>query len=146
MYSIKRKLLLFLLLFSFITPITTSVITAYATNANTSSNTTDEEEFKIKINGTSGTGDPKAGAINSGAYDVPVNYSSNLETATKSVFDGFADLVASVGAVVLTFGMGKLLLSFKDDNPGSKSEAIIIIMAGILVMGVKLMMTKMTGM
>ena len=46
---------------------------------------------------------------------------------------GLLDISISIGCVLLLFGLGNLIFSFKDDNAESKSRAIKIVAVGIML-------------
>ena len=46
---------------------------------------------------------------------------------------GLLDICISIGCVLLLFGLGDLIFSFKDDNAESKSRAIKIVAVGIML-------------
>lgn len=97
----------------------------------------DDNSFKVSINfvdsgGISGNAD----SVTAGGYDVKVSHSGDLKTDTKAVFDGILTILSGAGAVILTFGIGKMILSFRDDNAGGKAEAMNILVAGALVLSV----------
>ena len=119
-YSIKKNLISLLLFLMMCFPIAgMGGVTAYADSGNVIISYEESSD-------------------NSAEGGVSVN--QGMTTQAKTLFNEIADTVALAGAVVLSFGLGKLFLAFKDDNAGAKSEAIIMILAGILVISIKTIM------
>lgn len=136
MNSIRKKIRtpILLLLFLFISAFTIPKI-VYADNV---TNTEEGSKFRV-INVTieeSPLNLSKGDAVSASGYDVEISQSGDLKTDTQKVFDGLLDIVAAVGAVIVTFGLGKMFMAFKDDNAGAKADAMNVLIVGFLVMGI----------
>lgn len=97
----------------------------------------DDNTFKVNINlvdseGISGDAD----SVSAGGYAVNVSHTGDLKTDTKAVFDGILTILSGAGALILTFGIGKMILSFRDDNAAGKAESMNVMIAGALVLSI----------
>ena len=45
--------------------------------------------------------------------------------------NGLMNLVSRAGMVLIAFGIGQLILAFKDDNPEAKSRGVMILLGGV---------------
>lgn len=45
--------------------------------------------------------------------------------------NGFMTFVSQAGMVLIAFGLGQLILAFKDDSPDAKSRGIMLLLGGV---------------
>lgn len=57
---------------------------------------------------------------------------------------GLFKLIQGAGAVIIALGIGKMVLAFKDDNPGEKAQSTTILLAGIFLVVITSIMNAMT--
>ena len=58
---------------------------------------------------------------------------------------GLFKLIQGAGAVIIALGIGKMVLAFKDDNPGEKAQSTTILLAGIFLVVITTVMNAVTG-
>lgn len=63
------------------------------------------------------------------------------EFMTNDKKTGLYDIIQDIGAVLLAFALGKMILAFKDENPGEKAMAVTLIMGGVLLMSLPSILT-----
>ena len=64
-----------------------------------------------------------------------VCYADDLNTVMKNIKDIVETLFKSIGFVLVLWGAGQLVLAFKNEDPDSKSRAIMSIVAGVALYG-----------
>ena len=50
--------------------------------------------------------------------------------------NGLMTFVSQAGWVLIAFGIGQIILSFKDDNPESKSRGIMLLLGGVFCVAI----------
>lgn len=80
------------------------------------------------------------------AFAVPVMADGpQARTMINSIVATIAQIGQYVGAALLAQGIFQLVMAFKDDNPDSKSKAIMFIMSAILLFGMKSILQGLVG-
>lgn len=121
------KLLLFIFL-TFTTP-AYSTINAYATTTGTEKNegktlTFNIDKDTIKSENNAGTG----------AADEFERFLTDE--------NGFMTIVSQAGLVLVAFGIGQIVLAFKDDNPAEKSKGVMILLGGVFCVTIKIVLKQ----
>lgn len=57
---------------------------------------------------------------------------------------GLFKLIQGAGAVIIALGIGKMVLAFKDDNPGEKAQSTTLLLAGIFLVVITEVMNAIT--
>lgn len=61
---------------------------------------------------------------------------------TKKAVTFLSTIIKSVGVVIFSWGLGELILAFKDDRPEDKTKAILKIVAGIVLISIEIILTQ----
>lgn len=69
---------------------------------------------------------------------IPLSAVKELNKFVDKIFV----LLRYVGALLLAWGLGQVLLAFKDENADAKVRAMMFIFTSILLIGLETMMTK----
>ncbi|WP_097005245.1 hypothetical protein [Lacrimispora amygdalina] len=56
--------------------------------------------------------------------------------------NGLMNLVSHAGLVLIAFGIGQLILAFKDDNPEAKSRGVMILLGGVFCVTISTILTS----
>ena len=67
---------------------------------------------------------------------LPLTASRYLQNITEDLLE----LTNLIGVALLAWGLGKLVLSMKDDNPESKTKAIIFVFASIFLLSLNVIL------
>lgn len=59
---------------------------------------------------------------------------------TNDSHTGLMDIVQSAGWLILAFGIGQMILAFKDDNADSKAKGSMVTLAGVFCITIKLIL------
>lgn len=60
-----------------------------------------------------------------------------MELLTNNDNNGLMDITAMAGYVIIAFGLGQMILAFKDDNADSKSKASMVLLGGVFLVVIK---------
>ena len=90
-----------------------------------------EDMISFKFVEDIGTGNNQ---YSGGSTEMQVVAGDDPKEMMMSVLKGIVEIVAAAGAVIMTLGLGRLAMAFKDDNAGEKSNAINNLVAGALVL------------
>ena len=73
-----------------------------------------------------------------GAVAVPAFAAAtgNAKTVIENFLGYIQDIFVCLGAMLGVWGVGQLALSFKDDNPESKSRAMMMVIVAAILIGV----------
>lgn len=66
--------------------------------------------------------------------EVPISGEGGAADELKNFLigeNGFMSFVSQAGMVLIAFGVGQLILAFKDDNPEAKSRGTMILLGGV---------------
>lgn len=64
------------------------------------------------------------------------------EILTNDNNNGLMDITSMAGSLILAFGIGQMILAFKDDNPDSKSRASMVLMGGVFLIVIPKILTS----
>lgn len=65
---------------------------------------------------------------------------------TNSSRTGLLDIVQSAGFVILAFGLGQMIMAFKDDNADQKAKGAMVLLAGMFCIIIKTILVKLGAM
>lgn len=60
-----------------------------------------------------------------------------MELLTNNDNNGLMDITAMAGYVIIAFGLGQMILAFKDDNADAKSKASMVLLGGVFLVVIK---------
>ncbi|WP_373262252.1 hypothetical protein [Hungatella hathewayi] len=67
-------------------------------------------------------------------YDIPTSSDGGAADELKNFLigdNGFMTFVSQAGMILIAFGIGQLILAFKDDNAEAKSRGTMILLGGV---------------
>lgn len=78
-----------------------------------------------------------AGAVTGGIAPVLMNFchADTTSTVMSKVVDKIYEIFKYVGLVLAIWGVGQLVLAFKNEDADSKSRAIMCIVSGVVLFG-----------
>jgi hypothetical protein len=92
-----------------------------------------------QINPTYVYADDSSGKIQLETEEVPVDEITGSTGASNELekfvlgdddSDGFIDVVAQFGYLLIAFGIGQIVFAFKDDNADSKQRGVMVLLGG----------------
>lgn len=75
-------------------------------------------------------------------YFEGIEDSGTPEEVAKKTVTSLSDLMVGIGIVILAWGIGELILAFKDDHPENKSTATMKVLAGIILITIEAFLTE----
>lgn len=77
--------------------------------------------------------------------EVPISGDGGAADELKNFLigeNGFMSFVSQAGMVLIAFGVGQLILAFKDDNPEAKSRGTMILLGGVFCVTISGILTN----
>ena len=68
---------------------------------------------------------------------VPTVYAADAKTAVKGIIDMVFQIFQYIGVILALWGVGALVLAFKNEDADSKSRAIMSLVVGVCLVGLK---------
>lgn len=75
--------------------------------------------------------------FNANMYAYATSAGNEAADALMDLLDLLMGFVQGAGFVVFAFGLGKMILAFKDDNADSKAKSSMVLMGGLFCIVIK---------
>lgn len=95
--------------------------------------------YKLTVFATEATEANDADKIIKEKVDMVVSGEDGAADELKNFLvgdNGFMNFVSQAGWVLIAFGIGQLILAFKDDNPEAKSRGTMILLGGVFCVSI----------
>lgn len=90
--------------------------------------------FKLKVFATEATEANDADKVIKETLDIPISGDGGAADELKNFLvgdNGFMNFISQAGWILVAFGLGQLILAFKDDSPEAKSRGTMILLGGV---------------
>jgi len=77
--------------------------------------------------------------------DIPISGDGGAADELKNFLvgdNGFMNFVSQAGWILIAFGLGQLIMAFKDDNPEAKSRGTMILLGGVFCVSISGILKK----
>lgn len=83
---------------------------------------------------TESTGPNDADKVTRETMEIPISGEGGAADELKNFLvgdNGFMTFISQAGWILIAFGLGQLILAFKDDSPDAKSRGTMILLGGV---------------
>lgn len=101
--------------------------------------------FKLTVFATEATKPSDADKVIKETYDIPTSPDGGAADELKNFLvgdNGFMNFVSQAGWILIAFGLGQLIMAFKDDNPEAKSRGTMILLGGVFCVSISGILKK----
>ena len=101
--------------------------------------------FKLTVFATEATKPSDADKVIKETYDIPTSPDGGAADELKNFLvgdNGFMNFVSQAGWILIAFGLGQLIMAFKDDNLEAKSRGTMILLGGVFCVSISGILKK----